>query len=112
MGALRTGAFGQVQGGDERAQLSNQPAADHGQYVSIPTEWLDDDGQVLTKALGSLTRLNDKNLQKGMESSRQVHEQSGNKQSIVLEQVKASLDQNTSELETQGRTAARLAERL
>ncbi len=57
-------------------------------------------------------KLNNKNLQEQINSSRWAHEMASNKQSIILEHVKIALDNHTSSLQAKGSTTARLAERM
>jgi hypothetical protein len=65
---------------------------------------------VLITFFRSLTKLNDKNLQEEMENTRRANETSASKQSMILGQLKDTLDEHTISLEVQGNTTARLAE--
>lgn len=64
---------------------------------------------VLITFFRSLTKLNDKNVQEEMEHTRRANETSATKQSIILGQLKNTLDEHTISLEIQGNTTRRLA---
>jgi len=76
----------------------------------VPT-WIARSKCLLPRAR-SLTKLNDTNLQERMETTRRMNEEAANEQSTMLGQMKDSLDEHTRSLQTQGTTAARLAERM